>query len=148
MAEDAAELVIDLDEPTAAAAAAAAPAEPDVVELPEDEGETPRLPRQAVVLPDGRVRLPLAVPVTLKLRQAGVTREERFTELLFHRLTGVDMRAMMSGGEKASIIAFARATRISQAKFDALFDRMDGADIAAAIQVLDFFLGGGRATGR
>ncbi len=145
--------VVDLDEPLAAAAAAAAPApaDTDVVEMPEREAEpsdAPRLPRQAIEMADGRVRLPLRYPVTLRLRQGGQERSEEFVELLMHRLTGADIRAITAAGDAAGAVSLGRSARIPHAKAQALYDRMDGADIMAVVEVLGFFLPAGRPTGR
>lgn len=141
------EVVVDLEEP---APAAAAPAEADVVELPEGEGaaDAPRLPRQAVLLPDGRVKLPLRYPVTLRMRQAGQVREESYAELEMHRLTGADLRAIIAAGDNAGPTALSRTTRIPLARCQVLYDRMDAADVMAAVEVVGFFMPAGRTTGR
>lgn len=142
------EVVVDLEEP---APAAAAPAEADVVDLPEGEGaaaDAPRLPRQAVLLPDGRVRLPLRYPVTLRMRQAGQVREESYAELEMHRLTGADLRAIIAAGDNAGPTALSRTTRIPLARCQVLYDRMDAADVMAAVEVVGFFMPAGRTTGR
>ena len=151
MAED--EIVVDLDAPApgaSASAPAAGPADPDVVELAE--GEEPagaaRLPAHAVKLADGRVRLPLRFPVTLRLRQAGAVREERFDALLARRMTGADLRALSNAGEAAAVVAIARLCGIPHAKAEALHDRMDVSDVLAFTEVLGFFGGLGRTTGR
>lgn len=142
------EVVVDLDE--AAPPAAPAPAEADVVDLPEGEGpaDAPRLPRQAVLLPDGRVKLPLRYPVMLRMRQAGQVREETYAELEMHRLTGADLRAIMAAGDDAGPMALSRTTRIALARCKALYDRMDAADVMAAVEVVGFFMPAGRTTGR
>ena len=142
------EVVVDLDEPALAAAPPAV--DPDVVELPEGEGaeDAPKLPRQAALLPDGRVKLALRYPVTLRLRQAGQEREETFAELLMHRLTGGDLRAIAAAGDNAFPMTLSRCARIPLAKAVALYDRMDAADVMAAVEVVGFFMPGGRTTGR
>lgn len=141
-------VVIDLDEGGCALPVAApAPAEPGVVDLDaKDDGQG--LPPHAVTQPDGSVLLPLAVPVRLKFRKGGEVREEVTAELRLHRLTGADMRAISAASkEMVSVVAIARSARISEAKFAAIFDRMDMADIGAAGRVLEHFLGNGPRTG-
>ena len=142
------EVVVDLDEP--APPAAPAPAEADVVDLPDGEGtpDAPRLPRQAVLLPDGRVKLPLRYPVMLRMRQAGQVREESYAELEMHRLTGADLRAIIAAGDNAGPTALSRTTRIPLARCQVLYDRMDAADVMAAVEVVGFFAPAGRTTGR
>lgn len=131
-------------------AARPAPASPDaeVVELQEEADG--KLPPRAEPQPDGSVILPLDHPVTLAFRRAGSpdVREERFERLHLRRLTGADMRAIAAAGENAGVVAIARSARIDQQKFNALFDRMDGADAHAASRVVEHFLGNGRKTGR
>lgn len=129
--------VVDLDLP-----AAAAPADPDVVEL--DEGDDEGLPDHAIEQPDGTIRLPLKRPVTLKFKSAGSIREERFEELVFHRLTGADMRVIKGAKpEHMTPVAMARSTRIHEGKMNAVYDRMDAIDTTSADLVVMHFLGGG-----
>lgn len=136
--------VVDEDLPTAAAATAV-PA--DVVD--EDVDPLDRLPPHAAKNSDGSVTLPLLYPRDLQIRKLGKVRTEQYKSLTFHRLNGADQRAIAATSEEMmSIVAFARSTRINQAVMTALFDRMDGADIAAAGQVLNSFFATGRTTGR
>jgi len=140
-------MVVDLTE-DAPAAAGAAPAE-DVLVL-GDEGPD-GLPTQAVRRDDGTILLPLRHPVTLRYRRpgSGAVREEAVAELLFHRLTGADMRAIGAASQEAmTAVAIARAVRIDEGKFNAIYDRMDAVDVTAASLVVAHFLGGGRKTGR
>ena len=122
----------------------------EVVTLAETAaGET--LPSHAVRNADGSVTLPLFYPVTLRFKKgtAGEIREEVFEQLVLHRLTGADMRAI-TAAERGSmtVVSIARSARLNEGKMNALFDRMDGADVSAAGQVVGFFLSGGRPTGR
>ena len=97
------------------------------------------------------MRLPLLTPVTLRYRRSSSseTREETLAELHLHRLTGADMRAISAASKEAqAAVAIARSARISEAKFAAIYDRMDGADIGFAARVLEHFLGSGPKTGR
>lgn len=139
-------VIVDLDE-GAAPSASPAPAEPGVVDLDAEDDEK-GLPKQAALQPDGSVILPLAVPVRLKFRKSGEVREEVTGELRLYRLTGADMRAILAASKEAvSVVALARATRIPEVKFGAIFDRMDMQDISAAGRVLEHFLGNGPRTG-
>lgn len=142
-------IVVDIYEEGAPAAAAAM--DPDVVEIPDDDGGAQGMPKHAEMLPDGSVRLPLRMPVVLRFRQGatGATREETLAALHMHRLTGTDMRAISAASKDAMApVAIARSARMSEAKFSAIYDRMDGADIGFAARVLEHFLGNGPTTGR
>lgn len=140
-------LVVDLVEDDAAAAAAGCS---DVVLIDEGADAAPRLPEQARPQPDGSVILPLLRPVTLRFRRTGsdAVREEHVTELHLHRLTGIDMRAIAAAGSDGTMVTLARAARMHEARFGPLLDRMDGADVTAAFDVVAVFLGSGRRTGR
>lgn len=143
-------VVVDLEEDAPAAAARGEPGDgADVVEPAEGEADdTEGLPKHAVTLPDGRVRLPLLHPVTLRIKRGDQVREERFEAITFRRLTGADMRAISAAGKDGSIVTLQRSSDIAALKFDRLFDRMDGADVFAATQVVGFFLKPGPKTGR
>lgn len=129
--------VVDLDEPTAAA-----PADPGVVDLDKDGDEG--LPDHAIEQADGSVRLPLKFPVTLKFKTRGSIREEHFAELVFHRLTGADMRVIKGAKqEHMTPVAAARSTRIHEGRMNAVYDRMDAVDTTSVDLVVMHFLGGG-----
>jgi len=122
-------------------------ADPHVVD--EDAGAHDKLPTHAVLNADGSVTLPLMFKRDLQIKKGGSVRTEPFATLVFHRLTGADQRAIASASEDMmSVVAFARSTRISQAVMNALFDKMDAADLNAGGQVLNSFLSSGRRTGR
>lgn len=141
-----ADIIVDL--PEDAGVTAAAPGETDVVEL----GDGPALPEGAEALSDGSVRLVLKHPVTLRFRngRTGEVREgETLDHLVLHRLTGEDMRRISAARAEAMLaVSVARSARRDPVTFDKFFDRMDAADITAAGQVIDGFLGTGRKTGR
>lgn len=119
----------------------------DIVD--EDIDPLDRLPPHAKKNKDGSVTLPLKFPRDLQVRKNGKVRTDRYEKLVFHRLNGADQRAIAAAKENdMGVMAFARSTRISQAVMDALFDKMDGADIAAGGQVLNSFFATGRTTGR
>lgn len=135
--------IVDEDAPVRAGEAAA----DDVVD--EDVNPLDRLPPNAVTNQDGSVTLTLLYPRELQIRKLGKIRTDKYDKLTFHRLTGADQRAIAATSEEMmSVVAFARSTRISQAVMNALFDKMDGADIAAGGQVLNSFFATGRKTGR
>ncbi|APY14207.1 hypothetical protein BKD02_07920 [Brucella sp. 09RB8910] len=90
-----------------------------------------------------------AYPRTLEIKKGGKVREEKYSELTFHRLTGADQRAISATSEDSmNVVAFSRSTRISQAIMNVLYDRLDAADITASAQVLSSFLASGRKTGK
>lgn len=136
--------IVDLD----AGQPVAAPADPEVVELDED-AEATRLPARARQHEDGSIELPLLFPVTLKFKGRDGVREEHFAALRFHRLTGADIRAVSEvEGRHVQAVSFARSARMSGAKMNAIYDRLDAVDIADADRVVAHFLGAGRKTGR
>ena len=114
----------------------------DIVD--EDVNPLDKLPDHAIQNDDGSVTLALAFPKTLLSRRDGKVRERKFEELTFHRLTGADQRAIASATEAMqSVVAFAQSTRLNQAVMNALFDKMDAADIADGGRVLNHFLTSG-----
>lgn len=129
--------------------AATDPAGADVVDI-RDDADDKELPAHAIQNDDGSITLPLMRPVVLKFRRpGGDIREERLDELVLHRLTGADMRAIASSSKGGlSTVAIARSSRMNEAKMNAWFDRMDGADAVAAGLVVGHFLGNGSQTGR
>lgn len=115
----------------------------------DEDANGGELPAHAVRQPDGSVLLPLRHPVTMRWRSQAGTREEVFSELRMRRLTGADMRAIQSTSEDAApIVAIGKSAGIELGRMAPLYDRMDGADVSAASQVVGYFLGSGRKTGR
>ncbi|MQT14386.1 hypothetical protein [Segnochrobactrum spirostomi] len=108
----------------------------------EDDGVAGGLPARAKKNDDGSVTLPLRYPVSLTIRSSGgKTRVERYEELRFHRLNGAALRAITSTeGDAKIVVAMARSTRLSDAVMSAVYDRMDGADIAGAAKIVFHFL--------
>ena len=135
------EQVIILDEASEANAVPAVAPLPVIDEAAgADDG---KLPPQAVVQDDGSVILPLRFPVTLRFRSAasGQERTETFAEFHMHRMRGADMRAIEAAKDSSkSAVAMARSCRMGEAKFNAVYDLMDAADIAAASKVVLHFL--------
>ena len=116
----------------------------------EDADEIAALPKGAKELADGSVEITLNREVTLTLKSASRgTRTEVTDKLRFHRLTGKDLTEITNAAETVrERVAFAVAARMNKARMNALFDRMDAADISRCGQVLEYFLGSGRKTGR
>ena len=140
-------VTIDLD---GAAPAPAEPVDPDVVVVaPAAEDEEDALPKTAALQPDGSVILTLAYPVVMRWKPSNSdqVREERRDTLRFYRLTGADMRVLMNAGKGNAVpTGLARSCRMAVGVFNALYDRMDGADSQAAAQVLNYFLSAGVPT--
>lgn len=116
-----------------------------------EDGAAPELPPGAVRQEDGSVVFALQYPcaITYRRQSDGAKREEELKQLHLHRLTGADMRAITAASqEKMTAVALARSARMNEAKMALFFDRMDGADAAAAMEIVSGFLGTGRKTGR
>ena len=117
----------------------------------EDADDIATLPRGAKELADGSVEVTLdrAIPLTLVSQSRGTKRQETIGKIRFHRLTGRDLSEITNAADKVrERVAFALSARMNKAKMNALFDRMDAADIGRCGQVLEYFLGSGRKTGR
>jgi len=107
-----------------------------------DEMPGDKLPKGASRNDDGSVTLTLIKPVDVQIRdQSGKVRTDTYDSLTFHHLTGADLRAIRAAkaGDE-NIVAFARATRISEAVMNRLFDKMHIADINAGGEVMASFL--------
>lgn len=115
----------------------------------EDTDPADRLPKNARKNADGSVTVTLQFPRKVISKKDGKVREREFSEIVMHRLNGADQRAIAGVSEDLMpVISFARATRLPQAVMNALFDKLDMADIAAMGQVINHFLGSGQKTGR
>jgi len=126
---------------------AGADATDDIID--EDAKADSKLPKRARPNANGSVTLPLFEKVTLTTKKDGNVRERVFTELVFHRFNGADLRAIQATSDaKASIVTFSRSTRISEMVMDKLFDKMDGVDIADGGRIIETFLTSGPKTGR
>lgn len=117
--------------------------------IDEDGDETDKLPARAIRNDDGSVTLPLIEPVTITTRKDGKVRERTFESLTFFRLKGADIQAIAAASkENDTVVTFARSTRTMQAVMNAVFDKMDAADIVDGGKVINHFLTSGRRTGR
>ncbi|MGX1099274.1 hypothetical protein [Amorphus sp. MBR-141] len=64
-------------------------------------------------------------------------------------MTGADQRAIAAtSNEMQSVVGFARSTRLSTPVMNALFDKMDAADLTAGGKVLNNFFASGPTTGK
>ncbi len=107
----------------------------------EDEGEekTTKLPARAIRNDDGTVTLPLLAPVTLTIKTGRGSSDETYSELVFHEMTGADLRLIAQAKpEMQTIVALARATRISTPRMNGLFDLLKAKDVTAAAAVISF----------
>lgn len=146
--EDAATVVdetpIDEDAPIALAAD-----DEDIVDEDAELDEADRLPKHAVRNADGSVTLPLHYPVSFRSKKNDKIREQVFKQLVFHRLTGADQRAIAAtSNDMQGVVAFARSTRLSTPVMNGLFDKMDAADLTAGGKVLNNFFASGPTTGK
>lgn len=88
---------------------------------------------------DGTVTLRLAHPISVVYRKGGAEdRRETITQLRFRRATGADMRAVAA--LKGDAAGFALMARLSGVPVQVI-DRIDGADLAKAGEIIADFLG-------
>ncbi|MDZ7926145.1 MAG: hypothetical protein U5L46_03060 [Agrobacterium sp.] len=117
--------------------------------IDEDASADSKLPKRARPNANGSVTLPLFESVTLVTRKDGKVRDRVFTELVFNRFNGADLRAIQATSDaKASVVMFSRSTRISEMVMDKLFDKMDGVDVADGHRIVMSFLTSGTKTGQ
>lgn len=144
-ADPAREVVLPADE------LATAPPNPGEVVLPEDEADDGfGLPKRAVKLADGRIRLPLLYPVTFTVRIGHAAGEKKtFSELVLRRLNGEDRKFAAAKPEDQMVMALAaRSAGFRLDLFNALYEQMDAEDTTAIDRVIGHFLGLGPRTGR
>ena len=108
-----------------------------------DESTRPELPVRAVLNGDGSVTLVLVKPVVLRIKSSagGKEREETYRELVFHELTGLDLRlaAQETDDMKRTIVTMARATRMTTVRMNVLFDRLAQRDVKGATDIISYF---------
>lgn len=142
--------VIDLTEAAAPAAAAApAPVSMDAPIAVDEKPDADKLPGRAVVNKDGSVTLPLLTPVTLTWRKGGVDTQEVVSSLTLRRLSGKDMRKIMSSTGEAfttNLTAASVQAQYNAMQWNAIFDRLDGADAMDVFLVAQSFLQSGPQT--
>lgn len=141
MAEPETVVEIAADEPAPAA-------DPAVLVIGEEDAAA--LPATARQRDDGTVEFMPRHPVTLRYRRPGSeeVREERYERFVLRRLSGRDMRQVTAAPKDAVILAAALSAGIPKAKFDPIFDQMDGEDVTDMLEVVSGFLAPGRRTGR
>lgn len=115
-----------------------------VVEDENGDGSSrPELPARATVNDDGSVTLALVKPVVLRIKSSagGKEREETYRELVFHELTGLDLRlaAQETDDMKRTIVTMARATRMPTVRMNVLFDRLAQRDVKGATDIISYF---------
>lgn len=121
----------------------------DAVDEASDEIAT--LPRGATENADRSVTVELDTPITLTIKNSktGGQRQETYDQLKFHRLTGKDLTEISNAAPGVrDRVAFAVSARMNKAIMNALFDRLDAADIERCGRVIQYFLGSGQKTGR
>lgn len=114
-----------------------------VVEEDAADGGEPKqakLPARARLNEDGSVTLKLVRPVTLKITTGGKQREEIYQELVFHELSGLDLRlaAQESDEMKRTLVTLARATSMPLVRMTVLFDLLAQRDVTAMTAVVTF----------
>jgi hypothetical protein len=115
----------------------------------DEDGALDRLPKEARRNDDGTVTLTLHYPQKISSKKEGKIRERLFETLTFHRLTGRDQRAIASAtDDMQTVVALAQSAKLNQAVMNALYEKMDMADITNCGRVLNHFLTNGPATGR
>ncbi len=130
------DVVVDLDDTSDPIAPALAKAEVD------EADDEKILPKGCEKNADGSVTVTLLYPKTITVRSAsGGVREEKYERLTFHRLTGADLNAVRSTSpETEQIVLFTRSSRVRSAMMQALYPKLDGADIMRCGRVLNTFL--------
>ncbi|MHB1305377.1 MAG: hypothetical protein ACYCZB_18280 [Acidiphilium sp.] len=116
-----------------------------VADAPEE-----KLPPGLVAEGDGYA-LVLLRPLKLQFRSSsGAVREEAFDRLPMRRLTGGDMREMMTSSRQdgaflllEKIVGLTPASRVPM-----VLDKLDAADLVRALAVVGFLSGNSRPTGR
>ncbi|OYV89675.1 MAG: hypothetical protein B7Z57_11645 [Acidiphilium sp. 37-60-79] len=123
---------------------------PSVVVADEDEGDgSEKLPEGLVAAGD-EYQLVLRRAVVLNFKStSGAVREERIERLPLRRLTGADMRAMMSSARQdGSLLLLERAVTLPERRVVLVLDRMDAADLMRAMACIAFLSGSSPPTGR
>lgn len=105
------------------------------------ESLTGKLPARALLNDDGSVTLPLIKPVTLTIRKGEKEHQETYKELVFHELSGLDMRLVTQEKDemKQTVMTLARATRMPSVRMNVLFDRLSQRDIKGATDIIKYF---------
>jgi hypothetical protein len=147
-------IAIDLDtlNPQPETPAPGAPAE-GIVDLDAPEtGSISSLPERARKLPDGRVALVLAVPITLRVKRGGKEEDEVTRELTFRPIVGADLRqvAKLDGWDATAMMVHLLTAPAGTPRrlTEILLDAMSMTDFGAVSDVIGFLSGSGQRTGR
>jgi hypothetical protein len=110
-----------------------------VDETADDAPKKAVLPARAVLNDDGTVTLALVRKVPLTIRSGGKERHEVYSELVFHELSGLDLRLIAQTGEAMqTVTTLARATRMPVVRMNILFDHLSSRDVKAASEIITF----------
>ena len=106
-----------------------------------EEGLAGKLPPRAVLNDDGSVTLALIKPVTLTIRKGDKEHQETYKELVFHELSGLDMRVVTQEKDemKQTVMTLARSTKMPSVRMNVLFDRLSQRDIKGATDIIKYF---------
>jgi hypothetical protein len=131
-------MLTDLDDEANAGAA----------DLVSDETSAEALPEGLIADGEG-YRLPLHRRVTIKFKSSdGAVREESFAELPMRRLTGGDMRQMMTSDRRdGALLLLELAVTLPASRTKTLIDRLDAPDLRRAMAVVAFLAGTSPQTG-
>lgn len=136
-------VVIDDADETTAAAVSTGSAAVIVEDEGSEEANRAELPARALLNDDGSITLALVKPIALRIKASntGKEREETYRELVFHELTGLDLRlaAQESDDMKRTIVTMARATRMTTVRMNVLFDRLSQRDVKGATDIIAYF---------
>jgi hypothetical protein len=107
------------------------------------------LPKGTKVLDDGSIEFTPRRKVAIKYKSAdGSVREEPYPVLVFRRLKGADLRAVMDyEGKNPGDFLLGKALNVTVAKAGLIFDAADGPDSRAMLDIVSFLSGNGQKTG-
>lgn len=114
--------------------------------IDETQDDVNVLPSGTTRNADGSVTLKLQPPVSIQIRDAsGQVRTDTYDELVFNPLNGADLRAIYATKpDMYSVMCFARSTRIKVQVMNALYDKLNAADIIKGSSILEAFTSGGQ----
>lgn len=146
--------VIIEDEPAKSPATAATPIivqeAGDAAVVNEDADAGFELPQRAKRNDDGTITLALykTIPVIIRNSRNG-ERTESYDSLTFGRLNGEAITAITNTAEASRpIVMLAKSAMISEQLMAALWKKMDGTDITAAVEIVASFFESGPKTRR
>lgn len=147
--------IINLDAMPEEQSAAASPRivideAPNRTAIVNEDDTLDELPESAVRNADGTITLTLFEPIDVIYRSShNGERKETYSALTFGRLNGADIRALQAAAPAAQgAVLLARSAKVREGIMNALWDRMDGSDIAAAQEIVKLFFETGPKTRR